>query len=603
MQRSTTQVLYRYLPGSVFQHEDGFFAQVDRVNGERVSDVNMTVLLEELGRELDRWRAVGQVSLADPRTNQDQYRVFKPTEVYFDLYPLTFECTRCRRVKRWFKQGDVVTDSAATGAVRCAHQGCGGRMRQLRYLTSHNCGSMQPIHTQRCPNCQAVDHMTLDDFGSFRSSSWRCKACGASIGMRFTPCNCNRYAGRGGQAFQQGRTARDQRLWYPQTITIVNISDTAYNDLQQHPMVGAAVLASWLGDEPHLAASLRQLGVDTGDRMTAEAWAAQEKLLRDGGIDEGTLDELRKIKGPATSGVPAIVAGVSDTAIAAAGERVLLERAGLYDTNITPRTSFASVRAAATGAEATTLDYAASKMAELGIDDVSVTQSFPIVLASYGYTRERRDPGLADLRGYGKANRYEGKDPIFAVPADTEALLVTLDARTVLGFLAYKGLYTQPVPGDLRDAKLAISELFAGDSDVGGDSAAATARRLVHSASHALLRALDDGQTGFGESSLAEWVATDALTTVIYVSSYNDFTLGAFDTVLRRRVLSWLELAVDGTDVCDNDPMCSHVSSKKPHAACDRCLHLSFGCRTWNADLDRTLLRDFWLWAQTTAAP
>jgi hypothetical protein len=47
--------------------------------------------------------------------------------------------------------------------------------------------------------------------------------------------------------------------------------------------------------------------------------------------------------------------------------------------------------------------------------------------------------------------------------------------------------------------------------------------------------------------------------------------------------------------------MCSHTSPDRPNAACDRCLHLSFGCRTWNADLDRKLLRRFWRWSRGRA--
>jgi hypothetical protein len=281
----------------------------------------------------------------------------------------------------------------------------------------------------------------------------------------------------------------------------------------------------------------------------------------------------------------------------------MVERAALFDQKIIDdRKSFAEVLAAATGAERTAADTTAAWMASLGIEDISTTQRFPIVVASYGYTRCRRDPGSAHLRSYAKAQSYGGKTPIFAVPADTEALIVTLGARAVLGFLADQGDYAQPVPGELREAKLALATVLAGDPSVGGDGAAGKARRLIHSASHALLRALDDGQSGFGESSLAEWIVPDALTTAIYVASYNDFTLGAFDTVLRRRLSAWLSSTADNVTHCDNDPMCSQVSSQRPHAACDRCLHLSFGCRTWNADLDRKLLRRFWRWTQQHAA-
>lgn len=603
MKRSATQVLYRYLPGAVFPHEEGFIAEVHHVTGPRVGDLNRTVLLEELAVELDKWLP-DQVGIPDPRTNPDEYVTIEPEEVSWDVYPLTFECTNpnCRRVIRWFRQDQLLADTASAGKLRCPYPGCGAKVRQLRYLTAHNCGAMGALHTPRCPNCNVPDNMYLDDLGSFRSSSWRCRSCGAAISTRFTPCNCGRY-GRGGQPYRQGYTARDQRLWAPQTLTIINISGQTYDNLQRHPQRGLAVLASWLGDETALSVSLSELDrPGGGSRMTAEQWAQQEDVLRASGVDPTVIDSVRALQGPATTGVAAVAGVVSADVVAAAAQRPMAERAGLFDRNIIQdRKSFAETCSATTGAARIAADNTAATMAVLGIEDISVTQRFPIVVASYGFTRSERTPGAAHLRSYARPRRYNGKTPIFAVAADTEALLVTLDARAVLGFLVSEGDLAGPVPAVPRDAKLALAELLATDPAVGGDGAAGKTRRLAHSASHALLRALDDGQSGFGESSLAEWTVPDALTTAIYVASYNGFTLGAFDTVLRRRLASWLLATADGVNHCDNDPMCSHVSSQRPHAACDRCLHLSYGCRIWNADLDRRLLRRFWLWTQRQA--
>jgi hypothetical protein len=597
MQRSTTQVLFKHLPDAVFIHDDGFIAQVHHVNGPRVSNLNRKVLLDELADEIGRWLP-DQVGIPDPRTNPDEYVIWEPEEVSFDVYPLTFECTNqgCKRVIRWFQQNQLLADTHAAGRVECPS--CQSKMRQLRYVTAHNCGAMQPMFTPTCQNCGNTDHMYLEDLGSFASSSWRCRQCGWTQGTRFTKCNCGQY-GRGNKPpYQLGFTPRDQRLWTPQTLTIINISNQTYDHLQDHPQRGVAALASWLGDQHDLAISLVELSRgETGTRMTAEAWASQEKILRDSGLEESVIENLRALQGPADRGVAAIVAGASGEVIGAASLRPMVERAALFDEKIIDdRKSFAAIRAAAVGAERTAADNTAVWMANLGVEDISVTQRFPIVVASYGYTRCQREPGRAHLRSYAKPQRYDGKTPIFAVPADTEALIVTLDARAVLGFLVQAGDVAGPVPAEPRDAKLALAEILAASPAVGGDGAASKTRRLMHSASHALLRALDDGQSGFGESSLAEWIVPDALTTAIYVASYSDFTLGAFDTVLRRRVTAWLSATADNVTHCDNDPMCSQVSSHRPYAACDRCLHLSFGCRTWNADLDRRLLRRFWRW-------
>lgn len=604
MQRSTTQVLYRYLPDAVFSHEEGFYARVHHIGGSRVTDINRIVLLDELAEEISRWRP-DQVGIPNPRTNPDEYVILKPEEVVWDVFPLTFECTNsgCGRISRWWRQDKLINDTNASGQLRCPQ--CASKLRQLRYLTAHNCGAMEPLHTPRCPTCNNASNMYLEDLGSFRSSSWRCRACGSALSTRFTPCDCGQYGRGGRQPYRQGYTARDQRLWYPQTLTILNISNQTYDNLQRHNDRGVAALASWLGDQENLAVSLTELDRPaTSTRMSVDEWAETEARLRASGITEDVIDSVRSMQGPATAGPAAIVAGVSAEVIAMARALPLVERAGLFDRKvIDDRRSFADVVAATSGAAAVAgVSAASATMAALGIEDISVTQRFPIVVASYGYTRAVREPGQAHLRTYATPRQYGNRTPVFAVPANTEALLITFDAEMILGFLQDQGLWSGPPPATARDAKVAVAEILAADLDVGGNGAAGVARRLVHSASHALLRALDDGQSGFGESSLAEWIVPNALTSAVYVASYADFTLGAFDTVQRRRIGPWLYRAADAIDYCDNDPLCSQTSTHRPHAACDRCLHLSFGCRTWNADLDRKLLRRFWLWTRQRAA-
>jgi len=603
MQRSTTQVLYNYLPDSVFSHKDGFYARVHHIGGGRVSEINRMVLLGELAEEISRWRP-DQVGIPNPLTNPDEYVILKPEEVVWDVYPLTFECTysTCGRIRRWWRQDTLINDTNATGQLRCQSPSCGSTMRQLRYLTAHNCGVMEPLHTQSCPTCTNASNMYLEDLGSFRSSSWRCHACGYAVSTRFTPCNCGQYTRGGGPPYRQGYTARDQRLWYPQSLTILNIADQRYDNLQRHNDRGIVALTSWLGDQQNLALSLTELDQhkSSGTRQSPEQWADTEAKLRASGIDEQTIDRLRSIQGPANTGAAAVLAGVSPEVIEMARALPMVERAGLFDRDIiADRRSFSDVERDASGTAAIAAVSAASDtMAALGIEDISVTQSFPIVVASYGYTRAVREPGHAHLRTYAKPREYSNKTPIFAVPAKTEALLITFDARVILGFLEDNQLWPGPTPTTAREAKVALAEILAADLDVGGNTPAGVVRRLVHSASHALVRALDDGQSGFGESSLAEWIVPNAVTTAVYVASYADFTLGAFDTVQRRRIGPWLDRAADGINHCDNDPLCSQTSTHRPHAACDRCLYLSFGCRTWNTDLDRRMLRRFWLWTR-----
>lgn len=600
MQRSAAQVMFRFLPGAVFAHEDEFIASVHHVIGETVHDVNRKVLLEELASELDRWQP-DQVGIPSPAQFPDEFTVIEPKLVSWDVYPLTFECSNpnCGRIRQWYRQDTLVNETAGAGSLRCLE--CKSKMRQLRYLTAHECGVLDPLFTPSCANCRTKEHVYLEDLGSFRSSTWKCRRCGGVVqSTRFTPCNCGRYAKGKAIAYRRSFTARDSRLWYPQSLTIINLSSQTYDNFQQHPQRGAAALASFLGDEKNIATSLTKLDSPGTERLTQEDWETMETSLRAAGLDEDTIAAVRDQKAPAQHGVLASLNGADDLILEHLSQRTFVERAGLFDDHIIDdRTSLSALMATSDPVISATAGNSFSKLNEIGLEDISVTQQFPIVLASYGYTRVRRDAGDADLRGYAMRNQYRGKNPIFAVPARTEALIVSMSALSVVSFLDHEGMWDSPLPSDERTAKLALLRVFA-EYPEADDGVAGTARRLVHSLSHSLLRALDDGESGFGESSLAEWIVPDALTTVIYVTGYSDFTLGAFDTVLRNRVTPWTERAVREVTTCDNDPLCGQ---QRPHAACDRCLHLSFGCKTWNNHLDRKLLRRFWRFTLQQAQP
>jgi hypothetical protein len=77
---------------------------------------------------------------------------------------------------------------------------------------------------------------------------------------------------------------------------------------------------------------------------------------------------------------------------------------------------------------------------------------------------------------------------------------------------------------------------------------------LVHTLSHLMLRGLDDGQVGFAEASLAEWLVPETLTFAIYANNLKDFTLGSLWTLVTSRALGWLNDVVGRSVRCENDP-------------------------------------------------
>ncbi len=596
MQRSRSQALYRHLPDAVYLHDDELIVKTYRVDGPRLgATINKTALLDEIEQALQQWREDRRAGIPLPsRSRETEYLVIEPVRVDWDVWPLAFQCTsnHCSRARRFFRSDQVLKAIDGKGRLSCMH--CGSRLRQLRYYSAHGCGRIQQMHVPKCTSCGSSEHVFLHDTGSFETSAWRCRACGDAYikGTRFSPCSCGQDIKPGGrQAFMRQFTVRDSRTYFPQSVSLLNLKSQTYDTLQVHPARARLAIASYLGDETHIAAAIDDVesGGGAGNRMTQEEWD-EALATRYQYLDQEEIDAIRRRRGPATGGVAA-VGSLSPELKALGGARRLLERATLFDDQQVPRYTLDDARQEAEnlGSEAVAkrLRQAQQLATRLGLQELSTTVEFPIAVAAYGFTRVSKQPGAATLRGFAKRGQYDGKTPIFAVTTNTEALLVSLSAMRVLRWLEGRGSY-RAAAKDEREARKSVLEMFA-HPDSYPDAVAET-RTLVHTLSHVLLRALDDGRSGFGESSLAEWLVPETLTFGIYVSSFQAYTLGALWTLLHNRALEWLENGYEAVWRCDNDPLCHQ---REPRA-CERCVFLTFGCPSFNNDLSRTLAMDFW---------
>lgn len=595
MQRSRTQTLFKYLPGAVFNHADGVVARVHEVDGRNFrAEVNEAVLLEQIELEAGRWASERRHMSLPSELPAGEIRFLEPTNVRWDLFPLLFACRNpsCRRVRKWFKERDIAQDTH--GRARC--DTCGGGLEQLRYVEAHNCGRIEPMFSPKCRTCDSRDHVYLRDTGSFISAAWHCRRCGDQFVQktRQSPCRCKDFIRSGRkQPFMRGFVTRDHRLHRTLTVTVINLNHREYQDLQRHPGKGDITVAHYLGDVTDVADALREAdrASDGAAQMTPEEFEAKltkwQMALEQDLLDQAALDDLIRQNKPRDRGVSVISSQVPDSVRALGTGRGLTERAVLFDPAILPdrRTLDAAVDEARR--EGRTLDADARQSAldragDLGIADLSVTLSFPITLAAYGYTRIGTDPQHASLRGF----EYRNRPTIYGTATTTEALIVTLSAQKIMSWLNATGAVTDPAPTDERAARIALLTLHADQHP-----AAEQASLLVHSFSHALLRGMGSGLAGLDESGLSEWLVPEAATFAIYAASYQTFTLGALWTVMHHQAHELLDATADRARTCANDPLCH----RRDPQACERCLYVTFGCSKWNAELSRRVLRSFWL--------
>src|SRR5665647_3461399 len=513
-----------------------------------------------------------------------------PSRSAGSCFPLVLECSRrsCGRVRSYTSAQD------ASKASRCAK--CGAALQQLRFYNAHNCGQIKPVYVPKCATRGYAD-ISFDNTGSFLTATWRCQGAGCNGGVtqrtNMSPCNCQKWPGPDGVVRMRAHTLDDSRAYRARYIDLVNIESSVFQTYQRHAARGQIAVAHYLG----LVDSLKE-GFSESDtrndtkRMTATEWAAKEQQYLALGLLDDEIADRKRLRGPVETWLVAlgdVSQAVLDTV---ATKRPFYERAAVFDRNEVPRLTLADEITQARGRGDSLQAYAMQEAADLastmGIGELAVTWEFPIAKVAFGYTRERHEPGQGAIRGFRDPRQHDGKYPVYAVATTTEALLVTLSPKEVLTFLHSRG-EVPFAPADEDAARRQLLEIFA-ETDT-HPAPADTIRTLVHNLSHLLLRGLDDGQVGFAEASLAEWMVPETVTFAVYANSLKDFTLGSLWTLLNKWSRSWLRSVCDQTVHCENDPTCY----QRAHRSCERCAYLTFGCRHFNADLDRRILADYLL--------
>lgn len=591
MLRSKSQILWGYLPGSVFRHEDRVYGQVVSVDGEKLTGLNEAVIYDAIATYVEQWPETDRHDLPLPRGGTErEYRIVRPEQVRWELFPLVFECARrsCGRVRSFRAPADLAKSPV------CPH--CGGPLQQLRFFNAHNCGQVRAIHVPRCTN-HGYDHLTFENTGSFTTATWRCRGEGCNGGVvsrtNMSPCTCGKWPGRDQVVRMRAHTLDDSRPYRAHYVDLININSSQFQTYQSHPARSQIAVAHFLDLIPTLQDGLRQVdaGAASGRRLDAAAWAAREGQYRQMGLSDDDIATLRAKNGPVKSGIAALD-GIRAGVLEVAERRAFYERAAVFDTTEVPRVTLQHQLELARQARDPVLVgalAAADRLSlEMGVCEISVTWDFPIAKVAFGYTREKHAPAESALRGFWRRGQHDGKYPVFAVSSRTEALLITLSAKAVLTFLYQRGEIGAP-PTVEDDARRQLLEIFAAEETQ--PVPAQTIRVLLHTLSHLLLRGLDDGQVGFAESSLAEWLVPETLTFALYANTLKDFTLGSLWTLLNNRALSWLRSVIDLSIHCENDPICYQREMR----ACERCAYLSFGCANFNDNLSRAVVYDYLL--------
>jgi hypothetical protein len=240
---------------------------------------------------------------------------------------------------------------------------------------------------------------------------------------------------------------------------------------------------------------------------------------------------------------------------------------------------------------------ASTMIDSMGIADVDLLSDFPVILATFGFSRleaaPRRAGGvdvLCRLNPFPQDREHDGRWPIYVDQTTADALLIRLDATSVVDWLRLNGAnVVLPAAATPESAaKSYIVRLLTGlplrETIPVAAREARMAFGLIHTLGHLLLReaAL---LCGLDRTSLAEYLLPRSLTFVIYCNHKSGQGIGALTALIEQSLAEWLGSA-RAQRRCVYDPVC-----RDDGCSCHACTHLSeTSCRFFNMNLSRAFL-------------
>jgi hypothetical protein len=592
MNRGKQQVLFNYLPGKTFDFER--IATISRVRGIRGiprTELNAGILLRKVREDAQAWPedfrpALRDDILADPR----KFVLLDPKGVQAEMYPKVFWCQnrRCGAVYD-FRARDSLSDQCPT---------CQGVLIQLPFVRIHRCGALLEWLPPACARCGTNRQISLDKRGSERISNflWRCRGCGWTQSP---------YAGRCPQCSWPDTGQRDTELaihragrtFYAHTSVLLNVPHRRWDAFLNLPEWPAIAGAKFLGLPEVQDRSLGEFSPSLSGQCSSDA----------SGLSAAELNDLleRLMRGELTPEQAAVERDARRTELLQAEEnqsaagiaRALVTRTGvpIPTWNAAGHELLEAVIPLENSRVRDVLDCsithpAAALARRVGLSRLLTVEDFPIITATYGYSRADYRPRECRLNPFPADRDHGGRFPIFVDEVQADALVLTLNPERVCAWLDAHGLPPTLPPGtDVALSRQAyFVELLAGlplrETLRADRPQARMVFGLMHTLSHLAVRqaAL---LCGLDRASLREYLLPGALTFALYCSHRDGATIGALTALFEQAVPEWLN-ALRGARRCVYDPVCRQRAGN-----CHACTHLAeTSCQFFNLNLSRAFL-------------
>lgn len=593
MTRGKQQVLYNYLPGRTFDFEKvAVIARVEVIRGTAVNDLNMSMVLLKVTEQARAWQSdMRPVLRDDVLRDSSRFVLVEPEEVRSSLFPYVFWCQNRSCGVVLDRTGRTIPQTNRCPACRS------GKLLQIRFVKVHRCGALAPLIPPACRRCGNNSQIALDTRGSERLSNfrWVCRSCGAAQTLFSGRCNSCQWPGDTKLRNMDIEIHRAGRTFYAHSAVLLNTPNRELNSFLsvngwQH--LAAAKYLGLPGVASRALSSFAPSTAGTGGNDATLSASDVESLLARQANNELTPEQmaqelasmLQRRRREQSAGNPATITQdlIGSTGVPApvweeAGQEMLEavlpfeigRPVGLGDVG-----GPAGARAVAT---------------RLRFDNVFLYSDFPIVTATYGFSRAAYTPNDCRLNAFPADPNFSGRLPIYVDRIQADAISIRLDPDAVLQWLRANGL-APVIPAGTSPPMSTRSyfvQLFAGANlreTIRGNDELRLVFGLLHTLAHLCVRQAAV-LCGLDMTSISEYILPRALTVSIYCNHRFGATIGALTALFEQSFNDWLQ-SVQTQRQCIYDPVC-----RDREGACHACAYLAeTSCRYFNLNLNRAFL-------------
>lgn len=601
--RGKQQVLLKYLPGKTFDF--GSFAMIARVKNIRgipLNELSPRVLINKIAEDAKAWKSDFRPVLRDEVLDDpSNFVLLDPRGVQAEIFPKVFWCNRgCSRVYDCRDSENMrVYHFRNTEKLPSHCPVCKSELAQFPFVLIHACGALLEWLPPQCPHCHTNRDIALYKRGSERISNfrWRCLRC---------QWTASPFAGTCPRCFWPDAGARNMgitvhragKTLYARSAVLLNIPDRqldAFLNQSYWQVIAAAKYLNFpevsnrqLRDfKPSVShqASTQRAGLSGSDLDSLFQKHSSGELTPEQILAElQSLRQQRQQEQQETSPDTILKTIVQRTGV----DWPIWEQAGQQMLEmVLPLELGHPVELLHSLPQTAPVVQIAHQM---GLSRLTLISDYPIITATYGYTRAEYLPKKSYLNAFPHERDHDGKLPIYVDQIQADALLLSLNPERVYTWLERNG--AQPILPNAATRALAIQayfvELF---HDIQLQETLQADRRharfvfgLLHTLSHLCVRqaAL---LCGLDRTSLSEYLLPRTLTFAIYCNHRFGATIGALTALFEQSAAEWLK-AIDDTRHCVYDPVC-----RDREGSCHACTHLSeTSCRHFNLNLNRAFL-------------